>query len=160
MSVERVRSRDGLALVVEHYDVADARARVVLVHGYAEHRGRYAALIRQLGAEGIECHAADLRGHGQSEGPRGHVNRFEDYLDDLERVVDSVRGRGGSAPLLVLAHSLGGLIALCYVRARPGTRYDGPYVQRMTQLAPPDEVRGPAGAARDRVDRRTHRPRR
>jgi alpha-beta hydrolase superfamily lysophospholipase len=121
MSVERIRTRDGLSLVVEHHEVPEARARVVLVHGYAEHRGRYAALVRELGASGLECHVADLRGHGESEGPRGHVNRFEDYLDDLERVVDSVRTRGGTAPLLVLAHSLGALIALCYVRAHSGT---------------------------------------
>jgi lysophospholipase len=120
MAVERIRTRDGLSLVVEHHEVAEARARVVLVHGYAEHRGRYAALVRELGAKGMECHVADLRGHGESEGPRGHVNRFGDYLEDLERVVDTVRARGGTAPLLVLAHSLGALIALCYVRAHPG----------------------------------------
>jgi alpha-beta hydrolase superfamily lysophospholipase len=120
MSVERVLTRDGLALAVEHRELEGARARLVIVHGYAEHRGRYAALIERLLANGIECHIFDLRGHGESEGLAAHVARFDDYLDDLDRVTASVRARGGTAPLLVLAHSLGGLIALSYVRAHPG----------------------------------------
>ena len=121
MTVERMQTHDGLSLVVEHCEVADARARLVLVHGYAEHRGRYRQLVEQLGMRGIECHLFDLRGHGESEGPRGHVNRFADYLDDLRRVVATVHVRGGKTPLLVLGHSLGSLIALCFVRAHPGT---------------------------------------
>jgi len=120
MSVERVLTRDGLALVVEHRELEGARARLVIVHGYAEHRGRYAALIDRLLANGIECHIFDLRGHGESEGLAAHVERFDDYLDDLDRVIASVGARGGTAPLLDLAHSLGGLIALSYVRAHPG----------------------------------------
>lgn len=119
MSVERISTRDGLSLVVEHHDVASARARLVLVHGYAEHRGRYRALVDELIAHGVACHAFDLRGHGESEGPRGHVDRFEDYLDDLQRVIDTVPA--GKTPLLLLAHSLGALIALCYVRKHPNT---------------------------------------
>lgn len=119
MSIEHIRTGDGLSLTVEHRQLPDARARLVIVHGYAEHRGRYAALVDRLEAHGIECHLFDLRGHGGSEGPRGHVQRFGDYLDDLDRVVSSVRARGGAAPLLLLAHSLGGLIALEYVRQHP-----------------------------------------
>jgi acylglycerol lipase len=121
MTVERMQTRDGLSLVVEHCEVADARARLVLVHGYAEHRGRYRQLVEQLGMRGIECHLFDLRGHGESDGPRGHVNRFADYLDDLRRVVATVHARGEKTPLLLLGHSLGSLIALCFVRAHPGT---------------------------------------
>jgi alpha-beta hydrolase superfamily lysophospholipase len=121
MAVERTQTHDGLSLVVEHCEVAGARARLVLVHGYAEHRGRYRQLVEQLEARGIECHLFDLRGHGQSDGPRGHVSRFADYLDDLERVVATVQRDGGKTPLLLLGHSLGSLIALCFVRAHPGT---------------------------------------
>ncbi len=122
MSVERISTRDGLSLVIEHHDVASARARLVLVHGYAEHRGRYRALVEQLTASGIACHLFDLRGHGESEGPRGHVDRFEDYLDDLQRVIDTVPTSNTS--LILLAHSLGSLIALCYVRKHPNA-FDG-----------------------------------
>ncbi|HYC60754.1 MAG TPA: alpha/beta hydrolase [Thermoanaerobaculia bacterium] len=119
MSVARVSTHDGLSLTLEHHDVPDPRARLVLVHGYAEHRGRYGEVARQLLARGIECHLFDLRGHGESDGERGHVARFTDYVDDLDRVANTVRARGGATPLLVMAHSLGGLIALSYVRAHP-----------------------------------------
>ena len=121
MPTERISTHDGLALEVEHRWISNARARLVLVHGYAEHRGRYAELVSRLEAHGIECHLFDLRGHGQSDGPRGHVNRFADYLDDLARVVETVERLGGKAPLLLFGHSLGSLIALCFVRAHPNT---------------------------------------
>lgn len=119
MAVERIQTHDGLALVVEHGGVAGARARLVMVHGYAEHRGRYRQLVEQLESRGIECHLFDLRGHGESEGPRGHVGRFSHYLDDLARVVGTVERRGGTTPILLFGHSLGSLIALCFVRAHP-----------------------------------------
>lgn len=103
------------------------RARVVLVHGYAEHSGRYAWLVQALCGAGYECVTFDLRGHGRSDGPRGHVGRFADYLDDLDRIARWAApgahdgGRGSHAvPLLAVAHSLGGLIALEHVRRRPG----------------------------------------
>jgi alpha-beta hydrolase superfamily lysophospholipase len=121
MVTERISTHDGLALEVEHGQVSNARARLVLVHGYAEHRGRYRELAGRLEAHGIECHLFDLRGHGQSDGPRGHVTRFADYLDDLARVVGRVERLGGKTPLLLFGHSLGSLIALCFVRAHPST---------------------------------------
>lgn len=118
MAVVRISTGDGRSLAVEHHSVDGARARLVLVHGYAEHRGRYRQLVEQLTAHGIECHLFDLRGHGQSDGIRGHVDRFDDYLDDLQRVVDTLP-RDDGLPTFLLAHSLGSLIALCYVRRNP-----------------------------------------
>jgi alpha-beta hydrolase superfamily lysophospholipase len=119
MPTERISTHDGLALVVEHRQISNVRARLVLVHGYAEHRGRYAELVDRLETHGIECHLFDLRGHGQSEGPRAHVPRFRDYVEDLDRVVTSVRARNGETPLFLLGHSLGGLITLDYIRTHP-----------------------------------------
>jgi len=111
-----VLTQDGLLLFVEHRPLPDPRARVLLVHGYAEHRRRYAELVQRLEAVNLECHLFDLRGHGQSEGPRGHVPRFADYLDDLHRVLATLPR---TLPLLLFGHSLGGLIALEYVRNHP-----------------------------------------
>jgi alpha-beta hydrolase superfamily lysophospholipase len=117
MSVERISTHDGLSLAVEHFPAPNPRARLVLVHGYAEHRGRYRPLVGHLTSAGIECHTFDLRGHGESDGPRGHVDQFNHYLEDLQRVIETIPG--GSTPLFLLAHSLGSLIALCYVRRHP-----------------------------------------
>lgn len=91
-----------------------ARATVVVVHGYLEHGGRYAALAQALGAHGLRVVAADLRGHGLSDGPRGHVNAFGQYRTDLFEVLTATRLASGPQPLFVLGHSLGGLIALDY----------------------------------------------
>lgn len=112
-----VQTPDGLTLVGGHHVPAEARARVVLIHGYAEHAGRYAEVIAGLTAAGFECHTLDLRGHGRSEGVRGHVMRFEDYLADVDLFLESLPGT--RLPRLLVGHSLGGLISLRYVLHRP-----------------------------------------
>jgi alpha-beta hydrolase superfamily lysophospholipase len=111
---------DGLALAVEHHRLEAPRARVVIVHGYAEHKGRYRHVVAALAAAGYECHLLDLRGHGDSGGRRGHVSRFAEYRDDLDRFAAAVQERGGApAPLILLGHSLGGLASLDFVIHRP-----------------------------------------
>lgn len=109
---------DGIAIAVEDHDLRAPRARIVIVHGYAEHRGRYAYLVSRLAPHGFECHLFDLRGHGHSGGIPAHVARFEQYLDDLQRVVLRTRSRMDvPTPLFLIGHSLGGLIALDLCRA-------------------------------------------
>lgn len=71
-----VRTADGIELATEHHLVPDCRGRVVIVHGYAEHKGRYRQLVEALVEAGYACHLLDLRGHGESRGLRGHVSRF------------------------------------------------------------------------------------
>jgi alpha-beta hydrolase superfamily lysophospholipase len=120
-----LRTPDGLALVCEHHLRPDthARAEIVIVHGYAEHAGRYAELVAALTAAGFACHLIELRGHGRSGGVRGYVRRFDDYLDDLDlflRQLDEIQPPGSSAvPRILVGHSLGGLISLAYVLRRP-----------------------------------------
>lgn len=108
---------DGLALSSCSYPCPAPRARVVLVHGYAEHMGRYAHVIEALNGAGFEVHAFDLRGHGRSEGVRGHVLRFQDYLDDLDLFLAELPQ--ATLPRFLLGHSLGGLVSLRYVLDRP-----------------------------------------
>jgi alpha-beta hydrolase superfamily lysophospholipase len=111
-----VRATDGIELATEHHVVPGCRGRLVIVHGYAEHKGRYRELVAALVAAGYQCHLLDLRGHGESGGPRGHVARFEEYRTDLERFVEEVQRLAVTpSPLLLLGHSLGGLIALDFV---------------------------------------------
>ena len=119
MAETSVAAPQGITLAVEEHELPSPRARVIIVHGYAEHRGRYADLVSRLAAERFECHLFDLRGHGRSGGVAAHVERFADYVDDLALVVDHVRTRAGtSVPLILIGHSLGGLISLKYVRTR------------------------------------------
>ena len=93
------------------------RAAVVVVHGIHEHTGRYAYLASALMRAGIEVHALDLRGHGQSGGERAMVETFEEYVADLDLYLDHVRGVVGEVPLFLLGHSMGGLVVASYVVA-------------------------------------------
>lgn len=85
--------------------------RIVLVHGFMEHAGRYHDFACALASAGLEVVGPDLRGHGLSEGPRGHVDQFADYRADVAQVL-AAHGHLARVPTFLLGHSLGGLIAL------------------------------------------------
>jgi len=123
-SVEHVAARDGTPLLLRHWpvDTGEPWASVLLVHGLAEHCGRYEHVGAQLAAAGVDVHAFDLRGFGGSGGTRASVERWSQLHDDLEERLVAVRSIDPKRPLVLLGHSLGGLIALGYVldgRARP-----------------------------------------
>jgi len=86
------------------------RHAMVLVHGYAEHSGRYDEMAMHFAARGFAVHAYDQAGHGRTPGPRGHVDRFGRLVDELVRFVDRVRGEDPSLPLVLVGHSMGGLV--------------------------------------------------
>jgi acylglycerol lipase len=92
---------------------------VVLVHGLAEHSGRYTHVGEYLAARGWVVHAFDHRGHGRSPGLRVHVDRFDDFIDDTAAVLEAARRRHPGLPVFLLGHSLGGLIALLHALAHP-----------------------------------------
>jgi alpha-beta hydrolase superfamily lysophospholipase len=105
---------DGLALHLRTWPVTNARGSVVLVHGLGEHIGRYAALARRLNAAGWAVAGHDQRGHGGSPGVRGALAAPDDLLRDLACVLDRVRA-GARGPLVLLGHSLGGVVAARFV---------------------------------------------
>ena len=82
---------------------------IALVHGYGDHGGRHTWFGEDMAARGYAVYAYDLRGHGQSTGTRGQIERFDDYLDDTAIFLDEVRRRQPGKPLVLLGHSLGGL---------------------------------------------------
>lgn len=110
-------SRDRLRLYYRERLIEDARAAVVLVHGVSEHYGRYRHVEEAVARAGMSFHMMDLRGHGQSEGIRVHVDRFERYLEDLDLLVEHVQ-RSTSQPVFLVGHSLGGLISVRYLETR------------------------------------------
>jgi alpha-beta hydrolase superfamily lysophospholipase len=91
---------------------------VILVHGYGEHSGRYEETASDLARAGFEVHAYDQQGHGRSGGARGHVRRFEHLLDDLEGFVAAVRDERPPLPIVVVGHSMGGLVVAAYASQR------------------------------------------
>ncbi len=91
---------------------------VVLVHGYAEHSGRYEHVGSQLASAGCAVHAYDQQGHGKSGGIRCHVRSFEHLLDDLEDFLATVRAEHTSLPVFAVGHSMGGLVVAAYACQR------------------------------------------
>ena len=92
----------------------EAKSIVLVVHGWAEHSGRYANLVNHLVPKGYAIYAHDHRGHGMSGGRRGYVERFSDYLDDLKTFFDLVRGEHSDKKIFIVGHSMGGTIATAY----------------------------------------------
>jgi alpha-beta hydrolase superfamily lysophospholipase len=90
------------------------RAVLLVVHGWAEHSGRYWNVVDHFVAKGYAVHALDHRGHGRSEGRRGYVARFTDYVEDLKTFFDIVRGQRGGGRIFLVGHSMGGTIATAY----------------------------------------------
>jgi alpha-beta hydrolase superfamily lysophospholipase len=94
----------------------DARHLVVLVHGYGEHLGRYEHVADFLVARGAVVAASDHEGHGRSGGERVLIADFEPVVDDLHTVVERVRAEHPGLPLVMVGHSMGGLIAARYAQ--------------------------------------------
>lgn len=114
------RSRDGLELRTYRWPAVGAeRAHLLLVHGIAEHAGRYPHVGSRLAKAGIATHAFDLRGFGRSDGHRAYLDRWSQFHDDVEDRIAELRSRADRLPLVLYGHSMGGLIALGYVLAEP-----------------------------------------
>jgi alpha-beta hydrolase superfamily lysophospholipase len=89
-------------------------AVLVVVHGLAEHSGRYANLVNYFVPRGYAVCSFDLRGHGKSEGTRGYVERFSYYVDDLKTFCDKVCNEHKNTRVFMVGHSMGSAIAIAY----------------------------------------------
>jgi acylglycerol lipase len=106
-------TRDGLVQLRRRWRADAPWAAMLLLHGISEHSGRYEHVGAHLAAAGIDVIAIDQRGFGLSGGRRSYVASFGEFLDDVEDQLAQVRTLG--LPLVLLGHSMGGLIALGYV---------------------------------------------
>jgi len=111
-------ARDGTNLVVMDWPLEKGPVRgvVLIVHGLGEHAWRYDALAQELNSWGFAVRAYDQFGHGESMGQRGALPSNDRLLQDLAEVVDESRARmHANTPLIVLGHSMGGLVAARFV---------------------------------------------
>ena len=110
---------DGVSLFCRWQLATPSLARIFVVHGAAEHSGRYEFLCTFLQTHGYSVFAADHRGMGRSSGPTGDVENFGKYVEDLERFVSLVEGALGAAPTFLLGHSMGTVVTVRYALQHP-----------------------------------------
>lgn len=94
------------------------RANVLIVHGYREHCARYDHVAATLNHHAFSVYSYDQRGHGRSPGKKSYIERFDHYLDDLDAYLAHAQPDFGGLPLLVIAHSMGGLVFTRYLQTR------------------------------------------
>jgi alpha-beta hydrolase superfamily lysophospholipase len=110
---------DGGNLVLQDWPLEPTvalRGVIIVVHGLGEHAGRYEPLARQLNTWGFAVRGYDQYGHGESAGKPGTLPSDNRLLDDLADIVDNARARmRARTPLILLGHSMGGLVAARFV---------------------------------------------
>ena len=127
-SLSTFTASDGDNIAVHDWPLPDevpTRGVVVLVHGLGEHAGRHEKLARWLNGLRFAVRGYDHYGHGESGGQRGGLPVSSRLVDDLAEIVDATRNRTPSdVPLVLLGHSMGGLVAASYA-ARDPRNVDG-----------------------------------
>ena len=110
--LEGVRGR----ISVRTWPNADARFIVLIAHGYGEHIGRYGHVAARLERAGAVVYGPDHVGHGRSDGERVLIEDIDEVAADLHRVAERARQHHPGLPLVLLGHSLGGMIAARYAQ--------------------------------------------
>ena len=106
-------SSGGVTLYAEAYvPPRPPSAVAVMVHGYAEHCGRYREVANTLVGAGLAALGYDYRGHGRASGRRGHIDAWSEYHDDLDAAITQARTLAPGKRVLLVAHSNGSLITL------------------------------------------------
>lgn len=106
-------TNDNLTLFRHEWNIDNPKAKILLVHGLAEHAGRYVELASKLNAAGYAVVSFDQRGNGKSSGVRAHIDSFTQLTSDLDMIAK--REHIAGLPYILLSHSLGGLITSRYL---------------------------------------------
>jgi acylglycerol lipase len=111
---------DGLRLHCLHWRSGSSppSAIVLFLHGIASHAGWFAETATDLGRHGVEVYGLDRRGSGRSQGPRGHLDRYERALDDVERLVRLVTAEHPQVPVFLAASSWAAKLGVVYAAQR------------------------------------------
>src|SRR5215211_1874520 len=137
---------DGVRLHCLHWPSRQPPPSAVLVflHGIASHAGWFGETAADLNQHGVEVYGPDRRGSGRSGGPRGHLDRYEQALDDVEQVVRLVAAEHPGTPVFLAASSWAAKLAVVYAARRPahlsGLLLLGPVLFPTVKLSPARQV--------------------
>ena len=115
MQAYELKTSDGISLHAQKWnDVEDSERTLLIVHGLGEHQNRYAHVAEHFVKDGFQVYSYDQRGHGKSDGPRGHTPSLSQNLDDLNLVINSIPHKN----LYLYGHSFGGNVTANYLLRR------------------------------------------
>lgn len=127
------KTKDGLELWARGWKPENPKAVVVLVHGHGEHANRYQHVAEAFVAAGYAMQAFDVRGHGQSSGPRGHTPSYENLMNDITDFIGDAQQRYPGLPVFLYGHSMGGNQVINYALRSPkalkGVIATGPWLR-------------------------------
>ncbi len=116
------------------------KAALLIVHGLAEHSGRYMNVVNHFVPRGYAVYGVDHYGHGKSDGTRCYVKRFEAFTNTLKIYSDMIRERQPERPIYLVGHSMGGLIGAAYLldhqQELNGAILSGPAVKLPENISP------------------------
>jgi alpha-beta hydrolase superfamily lysophospholipase len=119
---------------------SESSAVLLIVHGLAEHSGRYGNVVNHFVPLGYAVYGIDHLGHGKSDGTRVYVKRFDDYTNTLKAYFDMIRGWQPEKPIFLVGHSMGGLISAVYLLDHQaelaGAVLSGPAVKIPSRVTP------------------------
>src|SRR5215218_9485548 len=133
---------DGVRLHCLHWSSRQSPPSSVLVflHGIASHAGWFGETAADLNRQGMEVYGPDRRGSGRSGGPRGHLDRYERALDDVEQLIRLVAAEHPGTPIFLAASSWAAKLAVVYAARRPaslsGLLLLGPVLIAEVKLSP------------------------
>lgn len=129
----RFKGRNNNDLFFQSWVDDSADRTIVVTHGLAEHSECYTEFASKMLNDGFNVYAWDLQGHGRSEGKRGYVADFQDFVGDMECFVNVVRNDiPEGQPIVLFGHSMGGLITLLYHLRQP----ESPGIQALCLSSP------------------------
>lgn len=114
----------GTEIFYQLWEVPNPRGTLLITHGQAEHSDAYLRLVHGLKDLNWNIYGWDLRGHGRSEGKRGYASTFDDYSYDFELLLKRITQSHPQRPLVLLGHSMGGLVTLKTIIDNTDITYD------------------------------------
>lgn len=133
MTEQFITSKDGIQLYTREWGIPHPKAVIALIHGFGEHINRYNHMANFYNKNGYAVVGLDTRGHGKSEGKRGHTPQYETYMDDIDGFINNVKERYKGVPMFLYGHSMGGNLVLNFILKRPptlaGAIVTGPWIK-------------------------------
>jgi len=128
-----ITSLDNLKISIFSNQLKSEKGLVLITHGMGEHANRYGHMANFFSKEGFTVIAFDIRGHGCSQGKRGHTPSYGHLMDDMERVYLKIKADYPSLPIFLFGHSMGGNLVLNFLLRKPnelkGAMVTGPYLR-------------------------------